>query len=663
MKRKSSRSISAHQLRDFDKALTGALHLPQTGDGRPGTEYFVWIEHQNRRESLATGCAKKQEALVRARQLHQMVQTEGWESVLRPNPPSSRIVWSVPTIREPEKSPAPVRRKPGALRVRFEALEPRILFSGSPAPAPEAPPEDRPVTAHEVSVESVGPESAAQEAVPVDGGEQAESGISQPDAAVVSAEGASAVNGDGANFTTSPQAGGDSEETALHPAPAGVTENTGWQGFSDNGQEMETDWSILSGVALSMTESGTSQPGAGPDVMDAMVAPAEDLGGASLEAPGLLMAGDHTVATPGATLTLTQSQVTELARVAADRWQSAGLSEEQVALLKSITYDIRDLDGNRLGVANGMGITIDVDAAGRGWFVDETPFADEEFGTSQSATDLYAYNNEAAAGFDLLTTLMHEQGHILGLLDNYDEQGNLMYGFIQTGERRLAALGQAEGALAGSLQGNDYLTAAFIWKGGDGSVTDSTMWVGGVAPSTMDDLVFAGSGGTVDFSGLPAGMRFNSILITGSGYTLTGNSIELNGGLTANNESGTNTVSLDITLINAQTILNANAASTLNLTGPIHTMELVGATNYQGTSALYFDGAGSTTMSGIIDGKGSLTKLGSGTLTLSNSNTYEGITDVRQGVLVAAHNNALGNATTGDTQIQAGAALHLSGGV
>ena len=662
MKRKSSRSISAPQPRDLDKALTRALHVPKTGDGRPGTEYYVWIEHENRRESLATGCVTKQDALVRARQLQQMVQTGGWESVLRPNQPPSRIVWSVPTNRETEKGLAPVRRKPGALRVRFEALEPRILFSGSPAPAPEAPPEERPVTAHEVNVESAGSESAAQEAVPVDGGEPADSGISQPDAAIVSAEGASAVNGDGADITASPQAGGDSEEIALQPAPAGVTADTGWQGFSDSGQEMESDWSILSGVALSMTESGTSQPGVGLDVMDAMVAPAEDLGGASLEAPGLLMAGDHTVATPGATLTLTQSQVTELARVAADRWQSAGLSEEQVALLKSITYDIRDLDGNRLGVANGMGITIDVDAAGRGWFVDETPFADEEFGTSQSATDLYAYNNEAAAGFDLLTTLMHEQGHILGLLDNYDEQGNLMYGFIQTGERRLAAMGQAEGAVAGSLHGDDYLTAAFIWKGGDGSVTDSAMWVGGVAPSTMDDLVFAGSGGTVDFSGLPAGTRFNSILITGSGYTLTGNSIELNGGLTANNESGTNTVALDITLINAQTIMNANAASTLNLTGPIHTGELAGS-RLLGTSALFFDGAGTTTMSGVIDGKGGVQKLGSGSLTLSGNNSYQGLTEIYQGVLVAAHNNALGNATTGDTQIQAGAALHLDGSI
>ena len=50
-----------------------------------------------------------------------------------------------------------------------------------------------------------------------------------------------------------------------------------------------------------------------------------------------------------------------------------------------------------------------------------------------------------------------------------------------------------------------------------------------------------------------------------------------------------------------------------------------------------------TTFSGIIQGNGSLTKIGSGTLTLSGANTYDGLTTVSAGVLKVA--NQTGSAT------------------
>ena len=52
-----------------------------------------------------------------------------------------------------------------------------------------------------------------------------------------------------------------------------------------------------------------------------------------------------------------------------------------------------------------------------------------------------------------------------------------------------------------------------------------------------------------------------------------------------------------------------------------------------------------------------------GTVILGGANTYEGITDVRQGVVCVTHNTGLGSATTGHTEVQAGAALQVSGGV
>jgi autotransporter-associated beta strand protein len=69
----------------------------------------------------------------------------------------------------------------------------------------------------------------------------------------------------------------------------------------------------------------------------------------------------------------------------------------------------------------------------------------------------------------------------------------------------------------------------------------------------------------------------------------------------------------------------------------------------------------STTFSGVIDGRGAITKLGAGTLTLSGSSTYSGATTVTSGVL--ALNNEGGSATgSGAVQVNAGA-LGGKGGV
>src|SRR5262249_3256451 len=74
----------------------------------------------------------------------------------------------------------------------------------------------------------------------------------------------------------------------------------------------------------------------------------------------------------------------------------------------------------------------------------------------------------------------------------------------------------------------------------------------------------------------PAGTAFNTIEITGNGYSITGNAIALAGGLTASNVTGSNSFGLDVTLQNAQTVMNANAGSTLTWTGAIHTGNIIG---------------------------------------------------------------------------------------
>jgi hypothetical protein len=82
------------------------------------------------------------------------------------------------------------------------------------------------------------------------------------------------------------------------------------------------------------------------------------------------------------------------------------------------------------------GIVIDDDAAGWGWFVDATPESDAEFTASSSPTELRASGGDAAGHIDLLTTIMHEIGHVLGL-GHSDEPGDLMEDAIGVGVRRL----------------------------------------------------------------------------------------------------------------------------------------------------------------------------------------------------------------------------------
>jgi outer membrane autotransporter protein len=75
----------------------------------------------------------------------------------------------------------------------------------------------------------------------------------------------------------------------------------------------------------------------------------------------------------------------------------------------------------------------------------------------------------------------------------------------------------------------------------------------------------------------------------------------------------------------------------------------------------------STIFSGVIQddvevGGGSLTKVGTGTLTLTGLNTYDGLTTVSAGILNIQNGSGLGATTTGTT-VSSGATLQLQGGV
>jgi hypothetical protein len=91
-------------------------------------------------------------------------------------------------------------------------------------------------------------------------------------------------------------------------------------------------------------------------------------------------------------------------------------------------------------------VLIDLDAGGFGWFVDATPNADEAFASHTAGSLSAAAGGPAVGRMDLLTVVMHELGHVLGLadLDGEEHAHDLMSTTLQPGVRRLPAPGKPD---------------------------------------------------------------------------------------------------------------------------------------------------------------------------------------------------------------------------
>jgi CSLREA domain-containing protein/fimbrial isopeptide formation D2 family protein len=157
---------------------------------------------------------------------------------------------------------------------------------------------------------------------------------------------------------------------------------------------------------------------------------------------------------------LDQQQLDSTVTAAFERWSATGLTQQQLAALRDLKFDVADLSGAYLGEADGNHVLVDRDAQTKGWFVDATPQSDSEFGKA-SGTRRYTDPMSAPAGHvDLLTAIMHEMGHKLGLDDSYLEKDrdNLMYGYLTVGERRLPVKGQAATAKPGPSAQSHFLS-------------------------------------------------------------------------------------------------------------------------------------------------------------------------------------------------------------
>ncbi|MCA9225813.1 MAG: hypothetical protein KDA47_09385, partial [Planctomycetales bacterium] len=140
---------------------------------------------------------------------------------------------------------------------------------------------------------------------------------------------------------------------------------------------------------------------------------------------------------------------------AIEAWEAAGISEAQSAALRSVEFQVTNLEDNLLGLAQGWIILLDQDAAGAGWFVDLTPHENDEFAVN-SGGGWEAKENSAAAGrVDLLSVVTHELGHILGYddlpaLDGGDSL-DVMIESISRGQRRLPNLAAVDEVFGGDF--------------------------------------------------------------------------------------------------------------------------------------------------------------------------------------------------------------------
>ena len=117
-------------------------------------------------------------------------------------------------------------------------------------------------------------------------------------------------------------------------------------------------------------------------------------------------------------------------------WERAGANQRQLKTLDAASIHLSNLDSGLAEVRANDAIHLDRDAQGRGWFVDPTPLSNSEYNSTDPASGAAAAERGAASRhYDLLTTLLHEQAHLLGL-NHVEPSEDLMHGGLSIGIRK-----------------------------------------------------------------------------------------------------------------------------------------------------------------------------------------------------------------------------------
>ena len=123
-------------------------------------------------------------------------------------------------------------------------------------------------------------------------------------------------------------------------------------------------------------------------------------------------------------------------------WQSSANLSALIAKAQQTFTGFTDLSSTALGQTTGEGasasITLDQNAAGHGWYIDPTPLdnTDDYLPTSNATVWQAKAGSEAEGKMDMLSVLLHEYGHALGL-EHSANGADFMAASLQPGVRKL----------------------------------------------------------------------------------------------------------------------------------------------------------------------------------------------------------------------------------
>jgi hypothetical protein len=129
---------------------------------------------------------------------------------------------------------------------------------------------------------------------------------------------------------------------------------------------------------------------------------------------------------------LAPNEIARAFEAAVEGWTAIGQTAARIASMRGVTFEMADLPGVQLARVAGTRIIIDRDAAGHGWCVEPTQ------NYRAGSESLGRAGSQAPAGMDLVTAIMHELGHFIGLPDVHDEanRDDIMFARLAPGERR-----------------------------------------------------------------------------------------------------------------------------------------------------------------------------------------------------------------------------------
>lgn len=185
---------------------------------------------------------------------------------------------------------------------------------------------------------------------------------------------------------------------------------------------------------------------------------------------------------------------------------------------------------------------------------------------------------------------------------------------------------------------------ANLWDGGagDGQWGSFNNWNPDIVPAAGADILFDNTFvSSAQSITLGSQRTLRSLAIDAPfSYSLSGGSIHFDAGgvpgftgiqVSQTRGSAAHTISAPITMAN-DIIVRNNSAGTLSLDGSLAT----------GGNRVTFDGVGTTTVSGVISGTGSILKADGGVTNLLAANTYSGGTTVSGGTLSTNSNTGFG---------------------